>query len=290
VKKSNLRHNTWFWPAVPAMIFLLTAALSAEPVHVRYPQGMLHGFLVLKTESGETLATGDLVQLPHGDRITTKLVFHFKDGSIDDETTVYSQRGVFRLLSDHHIQKGPAFSHPQDLSIDTSTGQVTVRTINKDGKEDVKTEHVDMPNDLANGMVSTLIMNLPRNTSQAKFSMVVAAPKPRVVKLAISPDGDDALSIQGTRLEAKRYLVKVEIGGLSGVVAPLVGKQPADTHIWFLGGEAPAFLRSLGPTHTDGPLWSTELTSPTWTSESNEQHKKAQGESASSQSSAASQR
>jgi hypothetical protein len=271
VKKSNFKHK--IWPAILLlMIFLLTGALLAEPVNVRYVEGMVHGFLVLRTPEGKTLAMGDLVQLSHGDRITTKLVFHFKDGSIDDETTVYSQRGTFRLLKYHHIQKGPSFGHPLDLSIDTATGQVTVHTFNKDGKEDVKTEHVDMPADLANGMISTLLINLPRDVSQTKFSMLVATPKPRVVKLAISPDGDNALSIQGSRLEAKRYLIKVEIGGVSGVVAPLVGKQPADTHVWILGGEAPTFLKSLGPTQQDGPIWSTELTGPTGASEMNEQH------------------
>jgi hypothetical protein len=272
VIKSSFSHKIWFWPAIFLMIMtvLLTGALSAEPVSVRYPQGELHGFLVLRTESGETLATGDLAQLSRGGQITTKLVFHFKDGSIDDETTVYSQRGMFRLIKNHHIQKGPSFPHPLDLSIDTATSQVTVRSLDKDGKEEVKTEHVDMPADLANGMIPTLIMNLPPNTSQAKFSMVVAAPKPRVVKLAISPDGDDALSIQGTRLEAKRYLMKIEIGGVAGVVAPMVGKQPADTHLWIVESEAPVFLRSLGPTQQDGPLWSIELASPTWSSEPKE--------------------
>jgi hypothetical protein len=271
VKKCNLKHK--IWPAILLPIILvLSRALSAEPVNVRYVEGMVHGFLVLRSMEGKTLATGDLVQLSHGDRITTKLVFHFKDGSIDDETTVYSQRGTFRLLKNHHIQKGPSFPHSLDLSIDTATSQVTVRSVDKDGKEEVKTEHMDMPADLANGMISTLLINLPRDSSQTKFSMLVATPKPRIVKLAISPDGDDALSIQGSRLEARRYLVKVELGGVSGVVAPLVGKQPPDTHVWILGGEAPTFLKSLGPTQQDGPIWSTELTGPIWISELNEQH------------------
>lgn len=275
--KSNLRHKILVWPTgiVPIALvtmLLLAAMASAEPVTVRYVAGMVHGFLVLRTQEGETLATGDLVQTSRGDRITTKVVFHFKDGSIDDETTIYSQRGVFRLIKDHHIQKGPSFPHPLDVSIDTSTRQVTVRSVNKDGKEDVATQRLDLPADLSNGMVPTLLMNLPRDISQAKFSLLVATPKPRIVKLAISHDGDDPIWIQGSRLEAKRYLVKVEIGGVSGVVAPLVGKQPADTRVWILGGDAPVFLRSLGPTQQDGPIWSTELTSPTWKSESNERH------------------
>jgi hypothetical protein len=272
VTKNNLRYKTSICLIVVVTILVLTGALSAEPVSVRYVAGMVHGFLLLRSPQGEPLANGDLVQTSHGDRITARLVFHFKDGSIDDETTVYSQRGVFRLLKDHHIQKGPSFPHPLDLSIDTSTGQVTARTVDKDGKEEVKTEHLQLPADLSNGMVSTLLMNLPRDTSQTKFSMLVASPKPRLVKLAISAEGDDPVSIHGSRLEAKRYLVKVEIGGVAGVVAPLMGKQPADTHVWILAGEAPAFLRSQGPTQQDGPVWSTELTSPTWASETKEQH------------------
>jgi hypothetical protein len=274
VKTRNLRCKIWSWPLILILLTLLlsTGALSAEPVTVRYLAGMVHGFLVLRTQEGETLATGDLVQLSHKDQITTKLVFHFKDGSIDDETTVYSQRGVFRLIKDHHIQKGPSFPHPLDLSIDASTSQVTVRSVNKDGKEDVSTQHVDLPDDLSNGMISPMLMNLPRDVSQTKFSMLVATPKPRLVKLEISADGDDPVWVQGSRLNAKRYLVKVEIGGVAGKVAPLVGKQPPDTHVWILGSEAPVFLRSLGPTQQDGPVWSMELTSPTWKSESNEQH------------------
>jgi hypothetical protein len=272
VKTNNFRHKTRIWSVVAAtnlaIVLLLSAALSAEPVPVRYVQGMLHGFLVLRTQEGETIATGDLVQLSRGDRITTRLIFHFKDGSLDDETTIYSQHGVFRLIKNHHIQKGPSFPHPLDLSVDTSTNQVSVRSLNKDGKEDVATQHMDLPGDLSNGMISTLLMNLPRDVSQTKFSLLVAAPKPRLVKLAISPDGDDPAWIQGSRLEAKRYLVKVEIGGVAGKVAPIVGKQPPDTHVWILGGEAPVFLRSLGPTQPDGPVWSMELTSPTWKAES----------------------
>jgi len=39
---------------------------------------------------------------------------------------VFSQRLNFRLISDRHIQQGPAFPHPTDLLIDASTGQVAV--------------------------------------------------------------------------------------------------------------------------------------------------------------------
>jgi hypothetical protein len=41
--------------------------------------------------------------------------------------------------------------------------------------------------------------------------------------------------------------VKVKIGGIAGLVAPLLGKQPPDTHVWVLTGDAPAFVKLEGP-------------------------------------------
>lgn len=87
---------------------LLSGKLTADPVPVRHPQGSSHGFLALKTLEGTRIATG--------------VIFRFRDGSIDDDTTVFSQRGVFRLISDHHIQRGPSFPKPIDVLIEASTG------------------------------------------------------------------------------------------------------------------------------------------------------------------------
>jgi hypothetical protein len=74
-------------------------------------------------------------------------------------------------------------------------------------------------------------------------------------------------------------VVKVEIGGVagvSGVVAPIVVKQPPDTLIWILTGKAPAFVKSESPLYTGGPIWRIELTSPVWPSGS--QHRSENGE------------
>ena len=85
--------------------------------------------------------------------------------------------------------------------------------------------------------------------------MVVATPKPRIVKLAISSAGNDSFSLEGSKREAAHYVIKVEIGGVAGVVAPLVGKQPPDAHVWVLGGEIPAFVKSETLSFMGGPLW-----------------------------------
>ena len=94
--------------------------------------------------------------------------------------------------------------------------------------------------------------------------MVVATPKPRIVKLAVRSPGKDSFYLAGAPREAQHYVIKVEIGGVAGLVAPLLGKQPPDAHIWILGGEAPTFVKSESLAFLGGPLWRTELVAPVW--------------------------
>src|SRR5688572_28904158 len=94
--------------------------------------------------------------------------------------------------------------------------------------------------------------------------MVAATPKPRLVKLVIAPAGEEPFTIAGSPRKAMHYVVKVKIGGLAGLIAPLLGKQPEDSHVWVLGGDAPAFVKSEGPLFMGGPSWQIELVSPAW--------------------------
>jgi len=243
---------------------LQPGALLAAPVAVRHTEGVVHGFLVLSTLEGNTLADGDPIQVARGDRVTSQLLFRFKDGSVHDETAVYSQRRSFRFLSYHLVQKGPAFPHPMEVSIDGSTGQVTVRYTDNDGKEKVESGRLQLPPDVANGLILTLVKNVGPDEPRTTVSMVAATPKPRLVKLVIAPQGEESFSIGGSKRKATHYVLKVEIGGAAGVVAPLMGKQPPDTHVWILSGDAPAFVRLEGPLYLGGPTWRIELTSPVW--------------------------
>jgi len=246
------------------LVALLQArGLVAETVAVRHLEGTVHGFLTLRTPAGDTLAAGDLIQIVRGDRATSSLIFRFRDGSIDDETAVFSQRETFRLISYRHVQKGPTFPHPMDVSINPATGQITVRSV-EDGKEKVETDHLDLIPDLANGLLLTIAKNIPADATETKLSYVAATPKPRLVKLAIALQGEETFSIGRRRHKATRYVVKVELGGLTGIMAGLLGKQPPDTHLWVLGGKAPAFVKFEGPFYLGGPLWRIELASPVW--------------------------
>lgn len=237
---------------------------SAEPVAVRHVEGLVHGFLTLRAPDGTIIANGDLIQNGHGTQVNTQLVFRFKDGSLHDDRAVFSQRGNFRLISDHLVQRGPSFERPLEMTITAQTGQVTVRYKDDHGEQKTEAEHLDLPPDVSNGMIITLLKNVRRTALPESLSLVAATPKPRLVKLKLSVAGLDPFSTGSVSRRATHYVLKVDIGGVAGLVAPLIGKQPPDSHVWILEGEAPAFVKSDAPFFMGGPLWRTDLVSPVW--------------------------
>jgi hypothetical protein len=253
-------------PAAGLLALLLAGSTPAraETVAVRRAEGLIHGFLSLRTLDGTPIADGDLIQVAAGNRVTLRLTFHFKDGSLHDETTVYTQRKVFRLVSDHVVQKGPAFKMELDARIDARSGRVQVRTRDEDGKEKEFDERLDAPPDLANGLILTFLKNIPPEVAKTTVSMIAISPKPRLVKLEITPAGEEPFVTGGTHRKAMHFVVKVDIPGLPGVVATVLDKTPPDSHVWILEGDGPAFVKSESPFFPGGPLWRIELVSPAW--------------------------
>ena len=142
--------------SVAILLSLLCACLSpfasAAPIKVKYKEGVTHGFLVLSTEEGTPIAYGDSTEVVHGNNVTTHLIYHFKDGSLEQEDLVFSQRGEFRLITYHRIEKGPSFKNEEELSVDARSGQVNVKYTDDKGKEKFESEKMKLPPDLANGI------------------------------------------------------------------------------------------------------------------------------------------
>src|SRR5438477_10223112 len=170
-------------------------ALFADAIPVRHTEGLIHGFLVARTLEGKALADGQMTQDARGDRVTNHLIFRFKDGSIYEDTTTFSQRGTFRLLSDHLVLRGPSFKQPMDSSINTSTGQVKVRYTEAKGKEKVIAQRMELAPDVADGLLFTLVKDINPSAPRTPVSMVATTPKPRLVKLAILPQGEEPFTI-----------------------------------------------------------------------------------------------
>lgn len=240
------------------LIQLLVVSAHSETIPVRYRQGSSHGFVALKTLDGVPVATGEITQTVQGDLVTSRFILHFRDGSVDDDRTVFTQRGTFRLVSDHHVQRGPFFPKPMDMLIETATGQITSRT--PDGK--IVQEHLDLPPDVSNGLPPNLIMNILPSTSETKIAYVAPGTKPRLIHLSIKPTDTLSFNVGSLRRKATDFTIHIELGGITGVVAPMIGKEPRDTHLWLQPGKPPAFIREEGQLYEGGPVLRMEQVSP----------------------------
>jgi hypothetical protein len=226
---------------------------------VRHIQRPMHRFTVARSEAGTILATGEFSQVVQGDEVTMRLTYHFVDGSIDDETTTYRQEGTFRLVRNHHIQKGPFFAKPIDFAVDAATGTATTRTPDKNGKIHAESEHMDMLDDLRNGFVGTLLLNVPQNTMPFRVGMLVPVGGWRLIRLLISRDGDQPFHEAGKTLKATVFRIHPELGGIVGVIARLIGLQPKDVMVWVLECDDPAVVKIVGQLGGYGPVVNSDL-------------------------------
>jgi hypothetical protein len=239
--------------AVLALGVTLSAPVvaAAEPVPVRFTEGVGRGFPVLRDASGEKIAQGDLVQIARGDRVENRLTFRFRDGSFYDETVVFSQRDIFTLMSYRLVQRGPAFPESIEAHVDRETGRYTVRYRgDEESPEEVLRGKFEMPEDTYNGMLGTLMKNLPARSS-ATVQIIAFTPKPRTVKMLLMPASDENVMMGETAVQATRFLVKPQLG----LFASLLVADLPDIRMWIAAGMAPAFLRFEGPLYFMGPIW-----------------------------------
>ncbi len=236
------------------LLALSPAVAAAAPVAVRFSEGLTRAFPVLRNLDGEKLAHGDLIQVVRGDRVESRLVFRFKDGSIHDETVVFSQRDAFSLLAYHIVQRGPSFPETIDASIDRETGRYQVRyKADDDSPEESLAGKYELPDDAYNGMLSVVVKNLPARTPEM-VSIVAFTPKPRAVKLLLSPVAEERMQVSDLAMPCVRYSIRPQLG----LFASLLVTDVPDIRMWILPGEAPAFLRAEGPLYFMGPVWRIE--------------------------------
>jgi len=252
--------------ATAGLCFVLTMLAWGRPdtasqVRVRFAEGVTHGFLVLTTLDGKYLATGDLRQVVKGGEVENRTGFHFKDGSLDEETIVFTQQQFFSMRTYRQVQRGPSFPDDVEITLEAS-GKYHVKTkSHKDGEEKVLDGTLDLPADTANGLVPILAKNLPKGASQT-VHMVVFTPEPRLIELEMIPVGEEKLIVGEVTKSAVDYQLKPRLGIWLKFFATLAGKVPPDNHIWTLEDEVPAFIKFEGPFYMSGPIWRVELTSP----------------------------
>ena len=248
-----------------ALAALVSVPVNAASVAVRFPEGMTHGFLLVRSLAGEILGQGEMTQVvKEGDLVESQLVFRFKDGSLHDEKVAFSQQRVFTMISYRLVQRGPSFPDQIDVSIDRGTAEYKVRSkAGEDGKEKVLTGAFDLPKDAYNGMLATLLLNLPKGASET-VNFIAFTPRPEVIKLELLLIGKHAVQTGDSSRKALQYAFKPDIGMIRKFFGKVIGKLPANFHYdcWILADDVPSFVQFEGPLQLMGPIMRIELMSP----------------------------
>ena len=238
--------------------------VAAAPVPVRFVEGLTHGFLMLRTADGVLIASGDLLQVMRRGELESRMVFRFKDGSVWDETVVFTQERVFTLQSYRLLQKGPVFPEDTEVSLERASGKYRVKTrAREDGREQVLDGTLTLPPDTYNGMVVTIAKNLPKGARET-VHIVAFTPTARLIQLELVPAGEHKVLVGEQAKSATHYVFKPRLGPWLKLLSTLAGRVPPDSNAWIVTDELPAFVRFAGPLHSAGPVWHLELTSPRW--------------------------
>jgi hypothetical protein len=257
--------HTFLSFAVMAIVMLLSVPLDAAPVAVRFPEGITHGFLLVRSLEGTIIGQGEMIQVvKERDLVESQLVFHFKDGSLHDEKVAFSQQHVFTMVSYRLVQRGPSFPEQIDISIDRGTTEYTVRSkAGEKGKETVLTGQFDMPKDAYNGMLIMLLKNLQKGTDQT-VSFLAFTPEPQVITLRLLVLGEQTIRIGEVPGKAVQYVFKPQIGTIRKWLGKALGKLPAHFHYdcWMLADEVSGFIKFEGPLQLMGQIVQIEVVTP----------------------------
>ncbi|HET9480982.1 MAG TPA: hypothetical protein VFP98_04430 [Candidatus Polarisedimenticolia bacterium] len=81
----------------PLFAWAVVGTPVAAPVPVRFVEGSIHGFLSLRSIDGKLMAEGDLLQVVRGEESEKRMIFRFKDGSLLEESVVFTQQTVYTM-------------------------------------------------------------------------------------------------------------------------------------------------------------------------------------------------
>lgn len=252
--------------AILGLVLGVAAAgtLVAAPVPVRFVEGSLHCFLALRSIDGALVAEGDLLQVVRDEEVGKRMVFRFKDGSVLEESVVFTQNIVYSMKSYRMLQRGPVFTENIEVSLERPTGKYRVKSKpHKTGRETVIDGTLELPPDVYNGLLFSIVKDLPQGARETAH-FVAFTPEPRLIQLAVAPAGEQRVLVGDLAKTAIHYVLRPQLGIWLKLFATVVGRMPPDEHVWILMDDVPAFVRFEGPLYPTGPVWRIQLTSPRW--------------------------
>jgi len=256
------------------VMVMVASALSCSfadgaQVAVQFPEGVTHGFLLVRSVDGQPIGQGEATKvLKDGDLVESRLLFRFKDGSLHDERVAFSQQRVFTLIRYHLVQRGPLFPKQVEFLFDRGTSEYMVRSQEENEKEELLNGHIDLPKDVYNGMIVTILTNLPKGTN-GTVNWLVPTPEPKVVPVHLRLIDEEKGRIGQWSKVMEHYKFEPEIGMLQKLLGKIMGKLPAYFRYdcWIMAEDVPSFVQFEGRLQVKAPVMRIELISPALASE-----------------------
>lgn len=241
----------------------ITSFADAEPIAVRFAEGTTHGYLSLKTDQGRQIAHGELVQRTQGKRVEAHLFFHFLDGSVHDEKVSFSQHRLFRMEKYFLKQTGRSFPTQQEVTVNRTAKTFSFRSWVTGGTTISRSGTLSLPDDVYNGMIVTLLKNLPPGQSKT-VQYVAFTPQPKLYPLKLTPTHRMSVKMGVRSKPVTQYVLEPKVGLITKLIGKIMGKLPSKFHyhFWLYTDTVPVFGAFEGPLYVNGPTWRIEQSLP----------------------------
>jgi hypothetical protein len=224
-------------------VVAMCAALPAHAVPLRWPEGTLRGFPVVRDASGRQIATGTLTQWIEDGKLHVTATYDFEDGRVVEEQTVLQQHPeLAQLRWSWEERKGTEVE--RSYSIDFTTGHAVVHKRGEDDRDDTLDDARKLGHAFAGVGFMYAVKNLAPDLEKGgeiELTAVAFTPKPRTVTVSVRRDQEGSLVMGGRTLAAERFVVHPQIP--LAFIANLCVKAP-DQYLWFYRPSPPAFLRA----------------------------------------------
>lgn len=251
--------------ASPAMVTTLLVAVmlvapapsaaareSGDPIQLAWMEGDMAGMTpILSSDGNKQIGFVEYHQRRRGDRLEAVRVARFADGSSDEDQVEARVGKTLEALRGRSIIRDKRGTPTVDIKIDVEKGRITgFSGVGKDREE--YDEKVELPPGTYWGpLIFIVVKNFEQNSSDGKlvFTTVAPTPKPRVIDMELTREGNGVVTRPGGKLDVVRFAMKPTINWL---VDPIIQRIAPETRFFVAPGEPPALARYEGPRNYAG--------------------------------------
>jgi hypothetical protein len=229
-----------------------TARENDDPIRLAWMEGDMAGMTpILSADGRKQIGFIDYHQHRRGDRLEVVRVARFADGSSDEDQVEARVGKTLEALRGRSIIRDKRGTPTVDITIDVAKGRITgFSGVGKDREE--YDEKVDLrPGTYWGPLIFIVVKNFEQNSADGKlvFTTVAPTPKPRVIDMELTREGNGAVTRPGGRIDVVRFTMKPTINWL---IDPIIQRIAPETRFFVAPGKPPALARFEGPRNYAG--------------------------------------